>query len=191
MSEALLSAQGLVAGWEQPVAGPLDFALRAGEILGLVGPNGVGKSTLLAALVGNARIFQGRVERRPGVRLSLQSQQLPPLAGLPLSGSELLALTGASAAGLPGWLADCLDRRLDRLSGGQRQYLALWAVLQAPAEVVLLDEPSNNLDQAGTAHLAGALRQRAAAGAGLLLVSHDPELVAAVCDRTVELGGGG
>jgi len=184
----LLRAEGLVAGWQQPATQAVDFVLGAGEIVGLTGPNGVGKSTLLAAFAGRARIFSGRIEQRAGVRLALQTQDIPPVVGLPLSGRELLALTDASAAGLPPWLAGRIDLRLDRLSGGQRHYLALWAILQAPADLVLLDEPTNNLDAAGVAHLTAHLRDRAEAGAGIVVVSHDAAFVDSVCDRVVVLG---
>ncbi len=184
----LLQAQGLVAGWQQPATQPLDFAIAAGEVVGLTGPNGVGKSTVLAAIAGRASVFAGRLERAPGLRLGLQTQDVPPVVGLPISGRELLALTGATPTGLPPWLADRLDGRLDRLSGGQRHYLTLWAVLQAPADLVLLDEPTNNLDQAGVAHLTAHLRERAENGTGLLVVSHDAAFVEAVCDRVIELG---
>lgn len=184
----LLRAQGLVAGWQQPATRALDLEVAAGEVVGLTGPNGVGKSTVLAAIAGRASVFAGRLERAPGLRLGLQTQDVPPVVGLPISGRELLALTGASQTGLPPWLADRLDVRLDRLSGGQRHYLTLWAVLQAPADLVLLDEPTNNLDQAGVAHLTAHLRERAENGSGLLVVSHDAAFVEAVCDRVIELG---
>ncbi|MCK6391577.1 MAG: ATP-binding cassette domain-containing protein [Azonexus sp.] len=183
----MLIVENLVAGWNQPATAPLNLQLRAGEVLGLTGPNGVGKSTLLAAIAGRARVFSGHLRRSTGTRIALQTQEIPPLLGLPLSGRDLLALTGTLADGLPPWLADRLDERLDRLSGGQRHYLALWAVLQAPADLVLLDEPTNNLDTAGVAHLTAHLRERAATGAGLLVVSHDAEFVAAVCDRVIRL----
>ncbi|MDD2742960.1 MAG: ATP-binding cassette domain-containing protein [Rhodocyclaceae bacterium] len=183
MNDLLISAEQLVAGWQGPATAPLDLALPRGKILGLTGPNGVGKSTILSALAGRAKCYAGVLTLRPGLRLAFQTQDIPPLSGLPLSGRELLALTGAREQGLPPWLQERLKLRVDQLSGGQRHYLALWAILQAPADVVLLDEPTNNLDAAGTEHLALALRQRAAEGAGIILVSHDEAFVSGVCDQ--------
>lgn len=189
MSEALLTAHQAVAGWEYPVSPPLDLAVSRGEIVGLSGPNGAGKSTLLAAIAGRARVHGGRLTLPPGTRIAWQTQDIPPVLGLPLSGRDLLALTDAPAAGLPPWLLDKLDWRLDRLSGGQRHYLALWAVLQTPADLILLDEPTNNLDPAGVEHLAKALRLRVQANAGLLVVSHDDDFITGLCDRILHLGG--
>ena len=188
MSDVLVRVRGLVAGWDSPATAPLDFVVESGRILGLTGANGVGKTTLLSALAGRARVFSGALEMRPGLRLSLQTQDVPPVNGVPLSGRELLALTGATMAGLPPWLAGRIDLRLDRLSGGQRHYLTLWAVLLAPADLVLLDEPTNNLDSAGVDHLAGVLRRLAGSGIGLVLVSHDHEFVERVCDQVIVLG---
>lgn len=187
MSECLLKLNRAVVGWDTPILGPIDLELHGGEILGLAGPNGVGKSTLFQAITGGARLFSGQIERRPELKLGLQTQHLPPLAGLPLCGNDLLQLTGASETGLPPWLQDLLHHRLDRLSGGQRQYLALWAVLQAPADLILLDEPTNNLDQAGTRHLVQTLQQKAASGCSLMLISHDAEFITQVCHRQLVL----
>lgn len=184
----LLSVSQLTAGYAGPVVGPVSFSLERGEILGLVGPNGCGKSTLLSALLGTVRIFSGEAVRAAGLAVTLQTQAQPEVGGVPLTGAELLSLTGADAVGLPSWLSDRLDERLDQLSGGQRQFLHLWACLQAPGDVVLLDEPTNNLDPDGIVHLASALRARAADGAGLIVVSHDAEFVASVCSRLVPLG---
>lgn len=190
----LLEACNLVAGYAKPVFAPLSFSLARGEIVGLVGPNGCGKSTLLAALLGSARLFGGEVRRAPGLAISLQTQRQPELDGVPLSGRELLAMTGARAAGLPPALVGdeggkaVLEQRLDQLSGGQRQFLHLWACLQAPADVILLDEPTNNLDPAGVTHLVSALSDRAAQGAGLIVVSHDERFIAGVSARVVRLG---
>lgn len=189
--QAFLRVDDLSAGWSRatgPVIGPLSFTVGGGEILGIAGPNGIGKSTLLAAVSGAAQIFSGSVSLAPGARLALQMQQLPELDGVPLTGAELLRLTGAPTTGLPPWLQSRLFERLDRLSGGQRQCLHLWACLDAPGEVVLLDEPTNNLDPAGVAFLIMALRQRAAQGAAIVLVSHDREFLVAVCNRIEQVG---
>ncbi|MBS0371315.1 MAG: ATP-binding cassette domain-containing protein [Proteobacteria bacterium] len=183
----LLRVSGLVAGYAAPVAGPLSFALHRGEILGLAGPNGAGKSTLLKALWGGVKVFEGQIEKVPDLQISHQAQGFDDLRGVPLTGRELLGLTGASADGLPSWLAERLDRRLDRLSGGQLQFLRLWACLTAPADLILLDEPTNNLDRAGVAYLIDWLGH-AHSGQGIVIVSHDHGLIDEVCTRVVEVG---
>ncbi|MDR0702726.1 MAG: ATP-binding cassette domain-containing protein [Azoarcus sp.] len=184
----LLQAVRLSAGWRRPAHRPVSFTLARGEILALAGPNGAGKSTLLAALAGSgARVFSGSIHLAPALRIGFQAQHLPPLASVPLSGVELLALTGARPQGLPEPLAACLHRRLDRLSGGQRQYLFLWSILQAPADLLLLDEPGNHLDKAMLAGLPSVLRARAGQGAGIVLVSHDAELARTCCDRLLRM----
>ena len=187
--DALFQSKRLIAGWSAPAMAPFDGELMPRQILGITGPNGVGKTTLLSALSGRAPVFSGELNLRPGLRLAVQTQEVPPVAGVPLTGRELLALTGASQAGLPPWLLERLDVRLDRLSGGQRHYLALWAVLGAPADLLLLDEPTNNLDAAGVAHLGQALRALAERGAGIVVVSHDHDFVDAVSDHVVSLKG--
>ncbi|MEY4591599.1 MAG: hypothetical protein RIR18_494 [Pseudomonadota bacterium] len=192
MNSVLLRLDNLKTGWATPMVGPVSLQVKRGEVVGLCGPNGIGKSTVLAAISGSATVFSGGIWRAPDCKVTLQTQQQPSLQGLPLNGHELLALTGASPAGLPHWLTDKLTHRVDTLSGGQRQYLVLWAVLNSDADLILLDEPSNNLDVAGSQHLATAIRARAQRaknrGAGVLLVSHEAELLAVACDRCVELG---
>ena len=188
MSEKpLLSVENLSAGYAKPVLGPLSFDVHRGDIISVRGPNGSGKSTLLNALAGGARIFSGAVRRGEGVRISHQQQAALPLDNVPLSGRELLALTGADPVGLPNWIARLIKRRLDRLSGGQRQFLQVWASLKAPVDVVLLDEPTNNVDPQGVQHLEAALRtmQRDRA---VLLVSHDQSFLDRISTRTIRLG---
>jgi len=187
MDGFLIRVSGLVAGYAAPVAGPLDFELSRGEILGLAGPNGAGKSTLLKALWGGVRIFGGTVEKAPGLAISHQAQVFDDLRGIPLTGRELLRITGAATDGLPTWLSGRLDERLDRLSGGQLQFLRLWACLAAPADLILLDEPTNNLDKAGVAFLSDWLG-RAHGGHGMVIVSHDAGFIGRVCSRVVSVG---
>lgn len=182
--DALIEVENLTVGYEQPVVGPLSFTLRAGEVIGLRGPNGVGKSTLLRALTHTARVYAGTIRRRPGLRVMHQRQRPVRLAPMPMLGREFLRLTGADKGPLPTFIMPFLPLRLDRLSGGQMQFLQIWAALVGGAELVLLDEPTNNLDPAGAEVLSAALREKNARR-GVLIVSHDAAFLQAVCDRTV------
>lgn len=184
MPAPLLDISDLRAGYTAPVVGPLSLSLTAGEIVGLVGPNGSGKSTALRAVVGAARVFTGHI-RRSHARMAYQAQQSEAPEALPLRAVELLRLMDAREPPPPR-LATLMDERLDRLSGGQRQLLAVWAVLTHPAPLVLLDEPTNNLDPDGVDLLAERLRTPEA-GRGVLVVSHDRAFLSSVCTRTVEV----
>lgn len=187
MSE-LVRFDAVTAGYAAPVVGPVSFGVGRGEVVGLAGPNGCGKSTLAGALTGRARVFGGSLRRAPGLRIAHQAQGFEPIDGIPLNGRELLALTGAPPAGLPDWLAERLTQRLDRLSGGQVQFLRLWACLMQPADLVILDEPTNNLDRAGIRHLEGVLHRFDPARAALV-ISHDAAFLRAVAGHIVEVGG--
>ncbi|MFP4181488.1 ATP-binding cassette domain-containing protein [Thiohalospira sp.] len=180
---ALLEAAGLVAGYAEPVAGPLDLRLGPGEIVGLAGPNGAGKSTLLRTLAGEPLVHAGGV-RRSGGELALLPQRPPRPAEVPLTAREYLGLTGADP--LPG-MGTWLDRRLDALSGGQFQLLAAQARLGSGAAVVLLDEPTNNLDPAAVEQVAGAIDAAAASGRGIVVVSHEGAFLERTCHRVREV----
>jgi zinc transport system ATP-binding protein len=185
--EALLVVDNLSAGYARPVVGPVSFSVLRGEIIGVRGPNGSGKSTLLNALAGGAQIFSGSVRRRAGARMAHQQQAALPLDNVPLSGRELLALTGADAQGLPEWIAPLVGKRLDRLSGGQLQFMQVWACLKAPVDIVLLDEPTNNVDPQGVAHLQTQIEGMRLAR-GMLVISHDQGFLDRICTRTLRLG---
>jgi ATPase subunit of ABC transporter with duplicated ATPase domains len=184
---ALLSVRDVAAGYQHPVVGPISFSIGRGEIVGIRGPNGCGKSTLLKAIGGTVRIFSGHIEKRPGLRIAHQQQNPFPLEDVPLSGRELLALTGADGGSLPDWIRPLLDRRLDRLSGGQLQFLEVWACLKAPVDVVLLDEPTNNVDPRGLDYMEHEL-VKLSNGQAIILVSHDHRFLDQVCTRLVEVG---
>lgn len=182
----MLEVQELVVGYAAPVLGPVSFALEPGQALGLSGANGCGKSTLMRALTGQTRIFSGQIMRAPGLRIACQQQHPVRLVESPLSVTDYLRLTGADAKPLPGRLAKLARRRIDTLSGGQYQLLAVWAALAAPAQAVLLDEPTNNLDPEGVALLLELL-QGQRHDRGLLLVSHDEAFMAEACDAELNL----
>lgn len=168
-------------GAPSPRIGPVNLSLDAGDALAITGPNGAGKSTLLAAIAGQTPIVSGECRIASGTRIRLVEQAGRPDRGLPVNGHDFLALTNADRyppAPLAGWLT----RRLDQLSGGQRQLLRIWAGLTAPADVVLLDEPSNNLDSQARQTLLDLLDRRPIERS-LLIVSHDSDLVTRCCHR--------
>ena len=186
MTAPLLELDGVVAGYAHPVVGPVSFAVAAGEVVGLSGANGTGKSTLLGVATGGARRFAGTVAVRAGVRVAHHRQRPERLHEIPLRGSELLAMAGADPAGCPPVLRARLALSMDELSGGQYQLLLAYACLGGPADLVLLDEPSNNLDPDSVAALADLL-VHAGAHRGVVVVSHEAAFLAACCTRIVEV----
>ncbi|MCU0934824.1 MAG: ATP-binding cassette domain-containing protein [Gammaproteobacteria bacterium] len=182
-----LEAVALVAGYHAPVVGPVTFSLSHSEVVGLWGPNGCGKSTLLRAVVGAARVFSGAVHRPPCSSVAYLDQHPVRLPEAPIRGREVLGLTGAERTHPPERLAPWLERRIDRLSGGQFQLLHAWACLAGDADLVLLDEPTNNLDPDSEALLVELLRRRPE-GRTVLLVSHERPFLDQVADRVLELG---
>lgn len=185
----------------------LDLELGTGEALALIGPNGAGKSTALRCIAGADRATAGTVEldgaildeRSPATRRDL-AVVMDDLDFFPdLSVVEHLNLlarahrvTGAEAV-VDAVLADVgLVQQAAQLPGtlssGQRRRLALASAFVRPRRLLILDEPEQRLDAAGLAWLADRLNAEKAEGLGILLVSHDPELVEAVADWILDLG---
>jgi energy-coupling factor transport system ATP-binding protein len=186
-ADACVSAHRLWFEWPRGRAAlrGVDLALAPGERIALMGRNGAGKSTLLRCLAGLSRPTRGRVQAAGRVALLLQhpgdylihervGQELP---------ADALAAAG---------LAHLTDRHPRDLSGGERQRLAL-AIVSAGAEppaAIALDEPTRGMDRGEKGDLASRLRERAAAGAAVVVATHDVEFAATVADRVVLLGDG-
>lgn len=184
--EPLLRLDSVVAGYHGPVVGPVSFTIHPGQVVGLGGYNGVGKSTLLRAVTGSARVCSGSIHRHPQLLLAHQWQrpELPP--ELALLGRELFALLGADPAKAPARLNPLLDRPIHQLSGGQFQLVQAMACLCSPANLVLLDEPTNSLDGRSLSTLSDALRDRGGER-GVVLVSHERGFLEEHCSAIVEV----
>ena len=195
---ALIQARGLgvAYGGAAPVLSGVDFTLAPGEIVTVVGPNGSGKSSFLRALVGVVAPAAGTVRRKPGLRVGYMPQRLHLDANLPLTVGRFLRLLGpltaAQAAdllarvGVPGIEA----RPMTALSGGQFQRVLLAQALAGAPEVLMLDEPTQGLDQPGIAafyRLIEAVRRET--GCAVVSVSHDLHVVMAASDRVICLNG--
>lgn len=185
----LLEAQGLgYARNDEPVFGPLDFALNRGEVVLIEGDNGSGKTTLLKVLSGLLEPLSGSIEldgeALTVARLSHQVALLGHLPGLKLdlTAEENLNFTigvfglRAGAAPTPALASVGLEgyeRVLVRqLSAGQKKRVALARLLLVPAALWLLDEPYANLDQQGIDLVNRLLEAHARRGGAALVTSH-------------------
>jgi energy-coupling factor transporter ATP-binding protein EcfA2 len=195
-------------GRRQALAG-LDLDLRAGEVTALMGRNGAGKSTLLGLMAGAKEPATGTVRVGGVDPRSLSGRDRIRQVGLVPQDPGLL-LYGETVgeecrsvdhdAGLPpGTTAALLaqirpgldaDTHPGSLSEGQRLVVALGVVLAPDPRLVLLDEPTRGLDYTAKAHLRELLGERAAAGAAIVVATHDVEFAAAVADRVVVLAEG-
>jgi thiol reductant ABC exporter CydD subunit len=201
-------------GRDRPVLDDFDLELRRGEIVALVGPSGCGKSTVAALLVGLLRPDAGDVtvdgtsiaalEPAAWRREVAWLPQRPTLfagsvrdniaMGAPgASGRQIQEAAGSAGAhefvaDLPHGYETLVGDGGRALSSGERRRVALARTLVRDAPLLVLDEPTANLDEGNAAHVGDAIR-RVAAGRAVLLIEHRADL-AGVADRVVRIEGG-
>ena len=194
---SLLSAVALTVrfGTSEVLSG-ITMAINPGEIVTVLGPNGSGKSTLLRALLGIVPVASGQITRAPGLRVGYVPQKLAIDPTLPMTVRRFLSLptrvTDVQATqtlarvGLP----DMETRQMSALSGGQFQRVLLARVLLSDPQLLILDEPTQGLDQPGEAAFYRLIEDvRTTTGAAILMVSHDLHVVMAASDRVICLNG--
>lgn len=213
----MIRLEGVSAGYgARDVIAGVGLRVEAGERVGLLGANGVGKTTLLRVVSGTLAPRAGRVEvlGRPGGawrrrdlarRLAVVPQR--PAFPFPYLVEEYVALGriphlgllgrpgAADRAAVEAALAACdLERlraeRVDRISAGEAARAALARALAQGGDLLLLDEPIASLDLAHQISLLDTLRRLAAAGRTVVAAVHDVALAAAAFDRLVLLAGG-
>lgn len=190
---ALLDVEGLeVRLGNRVLLHEVSLQILPGEIVTLIGPNGAGKSTLLRAIIGAQRISAGDIRKKPGLRIGYTPQKLHLEKTMPISVARFLSLAGHLPRGARAdvlhrtGVEDLREAQMADLSGGELQRVLLArALLQAP-DLLILDEPTQGLDQPGEArfyHLLSEVRRET--GAGVLMVSHDLHVVMAESDRVI------
>lgn len=181
-----------------------DLKLRAGELVCLVGPNGSGKTSLLHALAGIGNpAGQVRIDgldprtAPPGPRARLLAY-LPASREVkwPLSANDLIALGGAdstetaeAAAALD--IAPLANRRVDRLSTGERSRVLIARAIAPRPKLLLLDEPTANLDPLWQLRLIDLLKEKIAGfGQAALVAIHDLDAAGRYADRLIVMNAG-
>ncbi|MBA2569012.1 MAG: ATP-binding cassette domain-containing protein [Actinobacteria bacterium] len=175
---------------DRPVLDGASLKLRRGEIVALTGPNGIGKTTLAKLVAGLLEPDSGRVQRVG--RASYLSQDPGRYLIRERADEEVALSVGGDLAGARRSLAEVglagLEHRHPRdLSSGERERLALAAVLVTEPDVLVLDEPTRGIDPLRKEELANLLRQDSDRRA-TLVVTHDLVFAGDVADRLVPLG---
>jgi ATP-binding cassette, subfamily F, member 3 len=167
------------------------FEVRRGERLALLGPNGVGKTTLLKALIGKLELRRGTIEWGAGVALGYYDQEQrelnPANTVLEEVWSAYSQLPEAEIRTVLGnflFSGDDVRKKVSSLSGGEKARVALSKLMLLKANVLLLDEPTNHLDLMSREVLEAALDEY---DGTLIFVSHDRYFLNRIADRIVEL----
>ena len=185
-SRQVLNVNNLVIGYSNPLAN-VSFNLEKGQKLGIIGGNGVGKSTLVKTIMGKVRAIDGTYQWGYNTDVAYFDQQLAQITGdmtifdsfsnqYPfMSDTEVRrALGGFQFTG------DDVFKNLNNLSGGEKVRLTLCKILYSKPNVLVLDEPTNHLDIVGKETLENMLVDYEGT---IVFVSHDRYFVSKIADR--------
>lgn len=196
---ALITAQGLTVyrpNLPDPILRDVDFTIAPAEIVTVVGPNGSGKSTLIRAVLGHVDLARGKTDRLPGLRIGYVPQIVKIDAGIPMNVRRFLSLprrvldAKAEAALIRTGVGGLEHRQITQLSGGQFQRVLLARALLHDPQLLVLDEPTQGLDQPGIVAFYQLIEDlRRETGIAVLMVSHDLLVVMRASDRVICLNG--
>ena len=182
----VLSVSNLEVGYDRPLS-HVSFELKKGEKLGILGGNGLGKSTLLKTLVGQIPALAGEYHFGTNVQIGYFDQQMAMYSGsktvLDDFWDEFPNLTETEARSALGaflFSGDDVFKNIDMLSGGEKVRLALCKILKRKPNVLILDEPTNHMDIVGKETLESMLCDFSGT---LIFVSHDRYFVRKVSNR--------
>ncbi len=206
---AYLEAKGLDIGYNgDVVVADINFALKPGEALGLIGTNGCGKSTLLRTIVGLLPLIEGRLSvfgtppgknhariaylgqfHSSGFVLPIRAIDVVRMGRFPLRGlwqrmnlqDEKIVHSALRTMGIE----KLENSPMRSLSGGQQQRTYLAQVLAHQADLLVLDEPSTGLDAGGRELYLRAIKEELRRGAAVVVATHDIQEEAAICRQVL------
>ena len=193
---ALLAAEnvGCRARGKQ-ILDDVSLAIEARDFVTLIGPNGAGKTQLIKILLGILPPSEGKVVRQPGVRIGYMPQDFVPSVALPLTVRRFVQLNHARTAATKAateaaveatGIQPLLNALLSDLSGGERQLVLLARALSGDPQLLILDEPAQNLDLAAQQNLYRLVQDLYQTRAlAVLMVSHDLHFVMAESRRVI------
>lgn len=193
----LISLNSVTIGYDSKIVlRDVDLTVKRGEIITIVGPNGSGKTSMMRALIGALVPTTGSVSRSKSLRVGYVPQKLNVDHSFPITVRRFLSVPKRStveqiseAAALVG-IHDILDQQIATLSGGQFQRALLARAIIDTPDLLLLDEPTQGLDQNGAALFYQLIAElKAKLDCAIVLVSHDLHVVMSAFDRVICLNG--
>ncbi|MDV3103900.1 ATP-binding cassette domain-containing protein [Thermococcus waiotapuensis] len=194
MGEALVLVRNLEKSFSgEKILGGITLEANRGEVVGIVGPNGTGKSTLVKILAGVERPDSGEALVRGKLSLVYQEDYLLPWKRLRDNLCLGLRFRGGDCDSLPIAKRLMIDRFLDKypkeVSGGTRRKAAIARALLFDFDVLILDEPLTGLDTESKDTLLSIIEELAESGKAVLIVSHQLEELFRVAHRVYVLNG--
>lgn len=195
MTEPLLTVQDLTVRYEEEaVLHQVNLTVGQGDFLGIIGPNGGGKTTLLKAILGLIKPEKGKVTLKKGLKIGYVPQRFEVDKNFPISVAEVVS-GGRAPSGLHPFMrlsaqdavvrdvmaevgiADLANHLIGELSGGQFQKTLIARALSGNPEVLFLDEPTASIDTQSAASIYEILRRLNEQGMTIIMVSHDLNVV--------------
>ena len=198
LGEKVIEAMGLTKGYnDDPLIKDLTFSISRGAVVGLIGPNGTGKTTLFRMVIGEESPDAGKIEIGSSVKLSYVDQHRHDLDGDKTIFEEITggtdqievgsrSINSRSYVGKFNFKGSDQQKKVANLSGGERNRVHLAKLLRRGGNVLLLDEPTNDLDVTTLRNLESAIMNFTGC---VLVISHDRFFLNRICTHLLVFEG--